>query len=159
MFQGSQRFPNCHTQDFLLPRIKNWNSFTIFCPNRTTTETQQLGETTPADFTHSQGPLIWMFCRILLSGRMAGETNLDCGDCNDSCTVIRTQGHDLWVLQRDRKRLTPSVRTSVWGNCNRQGVSKLQVEVNVSLAVLCTWTKTSWCPSQALIWTKLWGYS
>lgn len=44
------------------------------------------------------------------------------------------------VQQKDRKRSTP-FRTSIGGNCNRQGVSKLQVEVDVGMTGLYTQTK------------------
>lgn len=45
------------------------------------------------------------------------------------------------VQHRDRKRSTP-FRTSTGGNCNRQGV-KVQVEVEVGMTGLYTWTKNS----------------
>lgn len=36
------------------------------------------------------------------------ETNLDCGDCDHSCTVIRTQSHDLWSYTETENGRLPS---------------------------------------------------
>ncbi len=158
MLKGSTIFPHCRTKEFLQPSIKKLELFHHF----TWTGQPQRHENLVRphqQISHTPRPPLWTLRRSVGYYSVTGwlETNLDHGDCDHSCTVIRTQSHDLWSY-RDRKRSTP-FRTSGGGNCNRQGLSKLQVEVNVSMTVLYRQTKKSWCPSQILIWTKLWGYS
>lgn len=107
--------------------------------------------------SHTARPLIWMLCRSVGYYSVTGwqETSLDCRDCNHSCTVIRTQSHDLWLYRKTENGRLPSGPPSeeiaigrVYQNCKWKWMWARQFCIRGQ--------KKSWCPSQVLIST--WGF-